>query len=352
MAVGIAHRWLDPLIAEARRRARIRRTTLVALAVAIAALGAAAFLTFRGGSATKPPLTVRRATADVMTLRLPRKESVIYALRRGSLYSVVVEPGSQSRVRLMRTHPDGSGYQKHAQFDLPGYVADLSTGPEGVYLGTSVIPRFTNAQDELVRFDPRSLTERARASFPAAVATVAGAKELWAALGNGRVLRLDPRTLAIEASARVGHQASDPTLGLGSLWVLAGHDLIRMDPRSLAVESRTNIPVRHVFTGISADTRHMYLVGGALAPVDAAGRIGRPIHVPGLATAALNGKVLVGLTNGKPALLELTLDGRVIGTTPLKDAGASLAATGQGTWFLGNVGAGNGLVYVPLRARP
>src|ERR671934_112564 len=48
--------------------------------------------------------------------------------------------------------------------------------------GNEVIKRLTKAPDELVRIDARTLTIRARASFPASVATVAHGRQLWAAL--------------------------------------------------------------------------------------------------------------------------------------------------------------------------
>jgi hypothetical protein len=82
---------------------------------------------------------------------------------------------------------------------------------------------------------------RARASFPSSVATIEQGRRMWASTGDGRVVRLDPRTLATEASrhvlsvgATVGGAAvvSKPALRLASLWVLAGNgshlELVRM----------------------------------------------------------------------------------------------------------------------------
>jgi hypothetical protein len=366
---------LDPeaLIEEARRRAR-RRRAAYACAAALLTIGLAvgSFFVIDGGgpgarhrSGTgRPGGGLPQVGTTKGTLHLSPSASVLFAARGLSLFVLVVPPGRAESFRVMRVDHAGAATAKRVSFDLPGYLADLSAGREGIYAGTSVIKRFTKALDELVRIDPKTLTIRARASFPAGVATVEHGRRMWAVIGDGRVVRLDPRTLAIEASRRVlsagattsGAAAlSKPAFGLGSVWVMAGKafdlELVRMDPTSLAVRSRTRVPTRgalaQALNHVAADANHVYLVGDAFAAVAANGQlIGRPVLVPGLANAAIHGTGLVGLTAEAPALVLLDAHGRILAKTALADAGADLAVSGQDAWFLGDAGQGNGIVHV------
>jgi hypothetical protein len=302
-------------------------------------------------------------------LRLSARATVLFAARGRSLFVLVVRPDRAESITVMRVDNAGAATGRSVAFNLPGYLADVSAGPDGIYAGTAVIKRFTRAPDELVRIDAKTLTIAARASFPASVATVEQGRRIWAAIGDGRVVRLDPRTLALEASRRVISSAatargtaalSKPAFGLGSVWVLAGDatdlELVRMDPTSLAVRSRTRVPtggdLAQALNHVAADSSHVYLVGGALAAVGADGKlIGRPVLVPGLANAAIHGTALVGLTDEKPALVLLDRDGRIRARTRFADAGAQLAVSGQDAWFLGDAGRGNGIVHVQVATR-
>jgi len=224
--------------------------------------------------------------------------------------------------------------------------------------------------DELIRVDPKTLAIRARASFPSSVAAVERGRDVWASIGDGRVVRLDARTLAPDASRRVtaadltatgARFLSKPALGLGSLWVLAGDasdlELVRMNPMSLAVRSRTRVPARgdlyQALNRVVADSGRVYLVGRAIVAVRANGKlIRRPVPVPGLATAELHGTGLVGLVGDKkPSLVLLDAQGRILARTRLLDAGARLAVDGEDAWFLGDPCRRNGIVYVHLTTR-
>ena len=180
------------------------------------------------------------------------------------------------------------------------------------------------------------------------------------------IVRLDPRTLAIEASRRLVSAAataksvalvSKPAVGLGSVWALAGNatqlELVRMDPISLAVRSLTRIPTRGKLAQslhqVQGDSGHVYLIGSAVVAVRANGKpISRPILVPGLANAAIHGSGLIGLTAEAPGLVLLDPRGRIEARTSVADAGGQLAVSGREVWFLGNAGRGN----APGRARP
>jgi hypothetical protein len=187
-------------------------------------------------------------------------------------------------------------------FDHPNALMDVSAGVDGVYAGTAVIRQLAKLSDELIRIDPKTLTVRARATFTGTVLTVESGRRMWATIGDGRIVRLDPRTLVTKASRRLlparvaatgGATLSKPAFGLGSVWVLAGNvrklELVRLNPDTLAVRSRRRVPsggrLAQALHDISADARHVYLVGSAIARVDRRGRLGQVRLVAGLETA-------------------------------------------------------------------
>jgi hypothetical protein len=371
---------LDPeaLIKEARGRARRRRAAYAGAALLAIGAGLGAFFASGGGPRTPrhseagpPNKGLPQVGTTEGTVRVSVRDTVLFAARGRSLFALLVPPGRATSVTVMRVEHTDAATRKRVSFNLPGggYLADVSAGPDGIYAGTAVIRRFTEAPDELVRIDPRTLTIEARASFPASVATVEQGSRLWAAIGDGRVVRLDPRTLAIEASRRVLAAAaaasgavslSKPAVGLGSVWVLAGNatdlELVRLDTTSLAIRSRTRVPtggrLAQALNHVSADSSHIYLVGDAVATVGADGKLrGRPVLVGGLANAAIHGTGLLGLTAERPALVLLDRDGRIRARTTFADAGAELAVSGQDAWFLGDAGRGNGIVHVQVATR-
>ena len=309
-----------------------------------------------------PQRGLPQAGAIVSTLRLPLRGTVLFAARNRSLFALVVAPGRARTITVVRVDPRGVVSRRRVAFAHSGFLMNVSAGRDGVYAGTAVIKRFADVPDELVRIDAVTLRIRARAFFPAAVASAEDGRRMWASIGDGRVVRLDPRTLETEASRRIvpaGGSAvlSKPALGLGSLWVVAGDEtdleLVRLDPATLAVRSRTRIPTRgdlsQALRRVVADSRHVYLVGSAIVAVDAGGKlIGRPRLVPGLANAELHGSGLAGLTGGPPSLVLLDARGRIRARTRLVDAGADLVVSGGDAWFLGDGGRGNGIVHVHL----
>jgi len=305
---------------------------------------------------------VPRAGTLVGTLRLSPRESALLAARGGRLYAVVTT-GRALHFTIMRA-ADGAVTRTRVPFALSNYLANVSAGPDGIYAGTAVIHRLRDVPDELVRIDPRTLRVVARASFGASIGTIELGRSMWAALGDGRVARLDPRSLRVLRSQRVlptaavsaGSRLSTPTVGAGSLWVLAGStprlELVRIEPSTLAIRSRTPLATH----GIRAGTVHsvvargssVYLVGSVVVRVGANGRLGRPAAVPGLETAQVDGSTLVGLLGARPALVRLDSRGHVVRRTALRDASAQLTLSGRDAWFLGNGGRGNGIVHARL----
>jgi hypothetical protein len=364
----------EALIKEARRRARRRRAAFAG--AALAALGTALGIFFSTGGPRAPHSGRPRASGAlpqagsvVGTLPISPQETVEFAARNGTLVVLVIEPGRAHSISVVRVDRGETTTRERVRFDLADYLSDISAGPGGIYAGTAVIKRFTSARDELIRIDPITLTIRARAFFPASVAGVAYGSWVWAALGDGRVVRLDPRTLSIEASQRILSAAaaanfvallSKPAFGLGNVWVLAGNarhlELVRMDPTTLAIRSRTRVPTGGTLAQqlheIAGDSGHVYLVGGAVVAVSANGKLtNRPVLVPGLANAGINGTGLVGVTAEPPGLVLLDPRGRIEARTSVADAGGQLAVSGREVWFLGNAGQGNGLVHFRVRRR-
>ena len=261
-------------------------------------------------------------------------------------------------------------------------IADVSDGPDGLYLGTAVLHRFfPNVPDEILRIDPTTLAIVAKAKFPARVSAVEQGQQLWAAIDDGRVLRLDPRTLSIRTSRRVVPEpsplteplvaVSTPAIGAGSLWVLTADeherlDLVRMDPTSLAVRSRTfvsgksgPIPWQSI-QEVAAGSGSVYLWGDEIVPVELHGAVvGRPISEadlavesrstsrPELESLAVDGSTLVALVTpfgGPSTLVELDSQGRLLAKSTLSGTAGELAVSGRDAWF----GEGEVLVHARL----
>src|SRR5438132_6033468 len=157
-----------------------------------------------GGETDRVPQRgLPQAGAIVSTLRLPLRGTVLFAARDRSLFALVVAPGSTGSVTVLRVDPRGAVSRTRVAFAHSGFLMNVSAGRDGVYAGTAVIKRFADVPDELVRIDAVTLRIRARAFFPAAVASAEDGRRMWASIGDGRVVRLDPRTLETEASRRI-----------------------------------------------------------------------------------------------------------------------------------------------------
>src|SRR3984893_13248357 len=123
----------------------------------LAALGAAAAVaftaTFGGASVHRPRLP--QAGRVVGTLRFSVHETELLTARDGSLFALVFRETSH-RVDVVRWGSAGDVTRRRMSFRLSYYLSDMSAGPYGVYVGTAVIRRFTNAPDRLLRIDPAS----------------------------------------------------------------------------------------------------------------------------------------------------------------------------------------------------
>ncbi len=301
------------------------------------------------------------ATGVVGTLRVSVHETPIFAARGSTLFAFVLPENYSPSVTLDRWNPDGSVSSRQVPLR---FLEDVATGPDGVYTGTAVEHRLVNAPDVLARVDPATLSVRAKAFFPHRVIPSASGDGLWASIADGRVIRLDPRTLRVLASRQVirfdltdpsSGYVSKPVLGLGSLWVVAGdklgEELVRLDPATLVVHSRTRLSPGSGVDRVIADGRHVYLEGNGLIRARANGSLGgRVPHTGTLATAELLGDTIVGVTNPVRSTELVLLDdtGRIHARAPLRDAGEMLAVSGSNAWIDGDAGGGNGIVHIRL----
>jgi Domain of unknown function (DUF4232) len=303
------------------------------------------------------------AGSVVGTIRVSVREGTLYTARGNTLFLITFPEQHATSITVERVDSTGVRWRR-VRFPLAYYLMDLSAGTHGVYAGTSVIKRFTNVPDVLLRFDPATLAVRARASFPARIAALESGDRMWASIGDGRVVRLDPTSLGVLATRRLFSARSaamhdlglsKPALGLGSLWVLAGGgtntELVRMDPATLAVRSRIHIPLGKPVTQVIGNATHVYLVAPGIVAVDASGRLGRLNPDTELDAATTYGDGVVGLNDAKLAVELLNTHGRVTASTPVRDLGGEIAVSGANAWFLGNAGSGNGIVHVRLAAR-
>jgi hypothetical protein len=317
------------------------------------------------GPGVKPATTGLLPPAGTVlgTIRIPVRDTSLYTARGNTLFLITFPEQHATSITVERVDPSGTR-SRRLPFPLAYYLMDLSAGAKGLYAGTSVIKRFTNVPDELIRLDPATLKVLARAAFPARVAALEAGGRMWASIGDGRVVRLDPVTLRALALRRLislrsvaiqGLGLSKLAVGLGSLWVLAGGgthtDLVRMDPTTLAVRSRTRIPPGKQITQVIGDASHVYLVVPGIASGNANGKLGRLSPDMNLDAAAIYGDGVVGLNDAKLALEILDAQGRVTASTSLRDMGGEVAISGGNAWFLGDAGSGNGIVHVRLAGR-
>lgn len=214
---------------------KVRRTVAGPLVVAVA-LGC-----WLGTEAARSRLP--QAGVFVSTLRVPLQDTPLLAAYGRSLYALVLpEEGGRTPIPVMRVTRDGKVVRRKLR-GLPSFLSDVSAGPAGFYAGTYVIKRFRAVPDELIGISLTTLGIAASAYFRARVSPLVAGGRLWASIDDGHVVRLDPRTLRLEASSRqiafslslgTPPYLSTPALGFGSLWVLVGRsgylDLLRLNP--------------------------------------------------------------------------------------------------------------------------
>jgi hypothetical protein len=360
---AVAHLVADSPSSRARWAAGV-----TAAVVAVASIGFAV-VALRPGPAQRAPnptgsVSFPQAGQILGVTPFSAKETELYAASESSLFVIVIPPDNSPKITVMRIADDGSTASRGVPFSLENYLMSMTAGPEGVFAGTAVVKRFTGEPDALIRIDPSSLSVTAHVAFPASVAPLQVDRDLWASIGDGRVLRLDPQTLAIEASAQVVPAASAatseasisrPAFGLGSLWVVertgARRTLLSLDPTTLAILTETALPSRGL-DNVIADGQYVYVTGlQSFAQVASDGGLSESrANVPGLDGLEPYGSDLVGLVGGsEPALVIVAPSGDLAARTALADAGSELALSGRDVWFLGKAQGTLGIIHARLR---
>jgi hypothetical protein len=257
-------------------------------------------------------------------------------------------PGSPALV--VRIDADGTITRRTLSDPVAPYYSQLVVAGSSLYVGTSVIRRFTSAADEVLRIDPSTLTVTARSELPEnVIGLVADGHSLWAALPD-RVVRLDADSLAVRAShvlvgADVPPAGSTSvgslSLGPGGLWATSGDaaaaTLYRLDPASLAILGRTSLPDPGQVGGVIAGPESIWLTGTDwVRRVDPTGQLADPLSTPGLQAASARGQGLEELVYVGPAaeaLVQIDTKGNVVGSSDVGDAGARLAIDGTDAWL-------------------
>lgn len=288
----------------------------------------------------------------------------LMAAAGGRLYGIVVS-GSGSGAVVLRIDPDGTITRRTVSDPLAYYFSRLIGQGSSLYLGTSVIKRFTSAADELLRVDTSTLTVTARTTLPGGVVggLVSDPQNIWVALAD-RVLRLDPVSLAVRASYVMPGAVPPPggsssidslALGPGGLWATfldAGSTtLYRFDPASLTVLGRTALPDPGQVTGVVADPESVWLTGPDwVRRVDPTGQLSDPTPAPGLQVAAAQGHGLVALVyegSGAEAFVQVDAQGDVVGRSEVGDSGGRLAVDGRDAWLLQGLSVAHWTLLVP-----
>ena len=117
-------------------------------------------------------------------------------------------------------------------------------GPSGssdaLALGWGALWVASGADGRLLRIDPGSLRLRSSLSLPGLarpVGMAAGAGAVWVADRGGRVLRVDPHTFHVAATATGGELVA-VAVGAGGVWALSGASVLRLDPATGHVTAR------------------------------------------------------------------------------------------------------------------
>ncbi len=369
------HPRVDPSAVRFGTRVRFGGAVVVAIAIVVAGVLIAGGLPRGQGpaavgsaalTATTPPASAPTPTEPAQSVGLVHifgAQPDLMAAAGGGLYGIVIS-GSDSGAVVLRIDPDGSITHHPLSDPLAPYYSQLIVQGSSLYVGTSVIKRFTNATDELLRIDASTLTVTARTTLPGGVVgLVSDPGNVWVALAD-RLLCLDPVSLAVRASHIIPGTVPPPggpssvsslALGSGGLWATVGDattmTLYQFDPASLAVLGRTTLPDPGQVSGVVADLESVWLTGvDWVRRVDPSGQLGGLTSTPGLQAAAAQGQGLVALvqTGSEPeALVQVDEAGRVVARTAVGDAGGRLALDGRDVWLLQGSSVAHWTLLIP-----
>ncbi len=289
-------------------------------------------------------------------------EPGIMSAAAGWFFGVVTE--SDSAATIVRIDPEGTVTRRRLTDPLVGYFSHAAAQGQALFIGTSVVARFTSASDELLRVDASTLAVTARVALPGAVVALAADSEgLWVGLAD-RILRLDPVSLVVPASSAI-RGITLPPLGLaslnvlargpGGLWATVGDALhtalYRFDPLSLAVLSRTDVPESGQGIQAVAGPESVWITGEDFARrVDASGRLSEAVPEAGPQVATAQGRGLLALvTSGavSETLVQISEGGAVVASSEVGDGGAHLVVDGPDVWLLDGLSLAHWVLVSP-----
>ncbi len=147
------------------------------------------------------------------------------------------------------------------------------------------------------------LVRKVALSHPVDGVAVADDGEVWI-VHHGRLSRVDPRTLLINAFVAERWQVTAVAAGAGAVWASAGRELLRVDPRTAEVVARLAVP-----TGTA------------------------PVAAPGVAAGVWAVCCGADRTLGRPRLTRIDPDSnRVVATIPLPGPADAVGAGLAGVW--------------------
>lgn len=336
-------------------------TVAVGVGIALAVLVLIRVLPLGGTKPVAPSPTAPAPTPSlsVSPARLPSAgvvgtinfETSLIAATDGRLFALGI--ATEKAYTLARIERDGSMTTARIRDPLTNYIGRMAATSEGVYLGSEVIHKFTDAEDELVRIDANTLKPTARITLADNVLSIVASPDaVWIALSD-RVLRLDAVTLRTRATFMAPGIAPAPigrgdvgslALDRGGLWAVAGtaarSTLYRLDPKSLAVQARANVPglPDQGFLATATDQGVWMVYRSGVRKVDPQrASIGAFIPIADLTAVEARGNGLVALL-GQASIAQIDADGRVVALTEnLGDIGGNMVVDGPDVWI--SVGA-------------
>jgi len=218
------------------------------------------------------------------------------------LGAVAMQSGSvwvtSSSARLALVGIDRRSNRVSSSAPLPVFPSAVIADEDGSLWLASVL------DSTVVRFNPASQQIVARMRVPRPSRLAAGDGAIWVIarpdeMGEGLIVRIDPRTNMIAASVEVGLQPTAIAYGEGGVWVIdeASQRLQRIDPNANAVVA--SVPTGFLPSGVAAGEGSIWVISQSAAGVNgpALSRID-PSNNAVLGSLAVGPGVPVGLAVG------------------------------------------------------
>jgi hypothetical protein len=231
-----------------RTRSSIWRVTPVAVVVVAAAAAAVAFAVHSPSKELPPPRLQPNSVGavDSTTGRL------VAAIPIGAGPSAIAAGANAVWVADYEAHTllriDPISAKVTNTIGLAGPPTGLAVGEGAVWVISAttqqvwrVDARYGNVAAAAILSDP-AIAQRPDRAGPTAIAAGPGA--VWVAYGTRFVARLDPVTLKVRRRVDVGDPPLNLALGDGFLWVVRGGEgkLLALDPRTLAIVQSVDAP--------------------------------------------------------------------------------------------------------------